>query len=144
MKIRDLIKNKGFEVIAVDGSTTVAYAIVKMNERNIGSLLIVDEGRPIGMFTERDVVKCWAVKGSCEDIKVKDIMTKELVVAELDDDVSYAMSIMIQRKVRHLPVMDKGKVVSVLSIRDVVKAQVSDLEAEVRYLKDYITDKYPG
>ncbi|MBI4824752.1 MAG: CBS domain-containing protein [Nitrospirae bacterium] len=144
MKIKDLIKNKGFEVIAVDGDTTVADAIAKMVDRNIGALLVVEKGSPAGMFTERDVLKCWHTKGDFRNTPIRDVMTKDLLIAELDNDVSYAMSIMIQKKVRHLPVMDRGKVVSVLSIRDVVKAQVSNLQEEVHYLKDYITDKYPG
>ncbi len=145
MKIRDLIKNKGFEVIAVDADTPITDAIAKMIDRNIGALLIVEEGnKPAGVFTGRDVLKCGVSRGGLEGVAVKDVMTKNLFIAELDDDVSYAMSIMIQRKVRHLPVLDKGKVVSVLSIRDLVKAQVSNLQAEVHYLKDYITDKYPG
>ncbi|MDP2167516.1 MAG: CBS domain-containing protein [Thermodesulfovibrionales bacterium] len=144
MKVRDLIRSKGFEVIAIDGDTLITDAVSKMIDRNIGALLIVEEGKTAGMFTERDVLKCWAAKGTFEGVAVKDVMTKNLFIAELDDDVSYAMSIMIQNKVRHLPVLDKGRVVSVLSIRDLVTAQVSNLQAEVHYLKDYITDKYPG
>ena len=143
MKLMDIIKGKGFEVIAVDAGTTVSEAIQKMVDRNIGALLVVEDGKTAGMFTERDVLKCWAIRGGF-DVHVQDVMTRNLLIAELDDDVSYAMSIMIQKKVRHLPVLDKGKVVSVLSIRDVVKAQVSNLQAEVHYLKDYITDRYPG
>lgn len=144
MKIGDLIKSKGFEVIAVDADTMVSDAILKMVERNIGALLVVEDGTPRGMFTERDVLKCWARTRDFDHVPVKDVMSTDLLIAELGDDLSYASSIMIQRKVRHMPVMDKGRVVSVLSIRDVVKAQVSTLQAEVHYLKDYITDKYPA
>lgn len=140
MKVRDLIRSKGFEVIAVDADTTVDEAVRKMVDRNIGALLVIEGDRTAGMFTERDVLKCWTLKGRLEGIVIKEVMTRDLVVAEAEDELSYAMSIMIQRKVRHLPVVDKGKVVSVLSIRDVVKAQVSNLQAEVHYLKDYITE----
>jgi len=143
MKIKDLIKEKGFELIAIDTGATVANAISKMVERNIGALLVTDEGRPVGMFTERDVLKCWVGRRSF-DIPVSEVMTKDLLIVELEDDVSYAMSIMIQKKVRHMPVLDKGRVVSVLSIRDLVKAQVGTLQAELHYLKDYMSDKYPG
>jgi len=143
MKIKDLIKEKGFELIAIDMGATVADAISKMVERNIGALLVADEGRPVGMFTERDVLKCWVGRSSF-DIPVSEVMTKDLLIVELEDDVSYAMSIMIQKKVRHMPVLDKGRVVSVLSIRDLVKAQVGKLQAELHYLKDYMSDKYPG
>ncbi len=137
-KVGVLIKEKGLEVIAVDSEAKVTQAIEKMVERNIGAVLVMENGNPSGMFTERDVLKCWkAQKGF--DVAVKDVMTRDLLVVQADDDLSYAMSIMIQKGVRHLPVVDKGVVVSVLSIRDVVRAQVSSLEAEVHYLKEFIT-----
>lgn len=142
MKVKDLMKDKGFEVIAVDIETTVADAIDKMVDRNIGALLVVDEGMTAGIVTERDLLRCWASRGRCEKVIVKDVMTKDLLIVEVDDDISYAMSVMIQKKVRHMPVLDRGKVVSVLSIRDLVKAHVSDLQAEMHYLKDYITGEY--
>ncbi len=139
MKIATLIKGKGLEVIGVDGDSAVADAISKMVERNIGAVLVMDGGQTIGMFTERDVLKCWARGDDFTKTKVSKVMTRELLVARADDDLSYVMSIMIQKGVRHLPVVDKGAVVSVLSIRDVVRAQVDNLEAEVHYLKEFIT-----
>jgi CBS domain-containing protein len=140
MKIKELIKNKGFEVIAVDSETPVSEAIRKMVDRNIGALLIVDDGQTVGMFTERDVLKSWSAGKDFAATAIRDVMTKNIVVAETGDDLEYAMSIMIQKGVRHLPVLEKGKLVSVLSIRDVVKAQVSSLVAEVHYLKDFISE----
>ncbi len=137
-KVGVLIKEKGLEVIAVDSEAKVTQAIEKMVERNIGAVLVMENGNPSGMFTERDVLKCWKAKKGF-DVAVKDVMTRDLLVVQADDDLSYAMSIMIQKGVRHLPVVDKGVVVSVLSIRDVVRAQVSSLEAEVHYLKEFIT-----
>ncbi|MDP2278428.1 MAG: CBS domain-containing protein [Nitrospirota bacterium] len=140
MKIRDVIKEKGLEFIAVDSNATVDIAINKMVDRNIGAILVMEDGKLVGLFTERDVLKCWLTKGEnfCR-IPIKEVMTKDLMIAEPDDDLSYAMTIMINKKIRHLPVIEKGKIVSVVSIRDMVKAQVSNLQAEVHYLKDYIT-----
>ncbi|MBI5206138.1 MAG: CBS domain-containing protein [Nitrospirae bacterium] len=140
MKIRDLIRDKGLEFIAVDSNATVDIAINKMVDRNIGAILVMEDGKLAGLFTERDVLRCWATKGEnfCR-IPIKDVMTKDLVIAEPDDEVNYAMTIMINKRIRHLPVIEKGKIVSVVSIRDMVKAQVSNLQAEVHYLKDYIT-----
>ena len=140
MKIRDLIRDKGLEFIAVDSNATVDIAINKMVDRNIGAILVMEEGKLAGLFTERDVLRCWATKGEnfCR-IPIKDVMTKDLVIAEPDDEVNYAMTIMINKRIRNLPVIEKGKIISVVSIRDMVKAQVSNLQAEVHYLKDYIT-----
>jgi CBS domain-containing protein len=141
VKIKDLIRDKGFEVIAVDPSTTVAESVRKMVDRNIGALLIMGQGaKPEGIFTERDVLKCWGRGVDFNTTPIGDVMTKDLIAAEVGDDLEYAMSIMIQNKLRHMPVVDGGAVVSVLSIRDVVKAQVSNLQAEVHYLKDFISD----
>ncbi|KAF0146253.1 MAG: hypothetical protein FD156_280 [Nitrospirae bacterium] len=140
MKIRDLIRDKGLEFIAVDSNATVDIAINKMVDRNIGAILVMEDGKLAGLFTERDVLRCWATKGEnfCR-IPIKEVMTKDLVIAEPDDEVNYAMTIMINKRIRHLPVIEKGKIISVVSIRDMVKAQVSNLQAEVHYLKDYIT-----
>jgi len=137
-KVRALIKDKGLEVIAVDSEASVTQAVDKMVERNIGAVLVMEDGSPVGMFTERDVLKCWKAHEGF-DVPVKNFMSKNLIVLQADDDLSYAMSIMIQKGVRHLPVVDKHSVVSVLSIRDVVRAQVSSLQAEVHYLKEFIS-----
>ena len=143
-KVRSLIKKtpfKGLEVITVDSEATVAQAISTMVERNIGAVIVMEEGNPNGMFTERDVLRCWkANKGF--DVKVKEVMTRDLFAVEADEEVSNVMSIMIQKSIRHLPVVDKGAVISVISIRDVVRAQVSSLKAEVHYLTEFITSKF--
>ncbi len=146
MKVRDLLKSKGFEVIAVDSSALASSAVNKMVERNIGAVLVMDEGKPVGLFTERDALRCWIRKGeaACDRIYLKDVMTKDILIVTPDDDIDYAMAIMIERNIRHLPVVEHGMVISMLSIRDIVRSQISSLEAEIYYLKDYISDKYPG
>jgi len=140
MKIKELVKNKGFEVIAVDAETRLNEAIRKMIDRNIGAILVVEEGKPAGIFTERDVLRQWSASADPNLVPIRDVMTTNLIIVDVDDEVEYAMSIMIQKGVRHMPVVEKGKLVSVLSMRDVVKAQVKNLEAEVHYLKDFISD----
>ena len=140
MKIRDVIRDKGPEFIAVDGSALVDLAITKMVDRNIGAILVMEEGNLIGMFTERDVLKCWvSTRESFDKVKIRDVMTKDIMIVQPDDDLNYAMTIMINKKIRHLPVVEHGRVTSIISIRDMVKAQVTNLQAEVHYLRDYIT-----
>ncbi len=138
MTLREIIKEKGYEVIAVDGSLTVADAVRKMVDRNIGSLLVMCDDGTTGMFTERDVLKCWAA-GKLGNFPISDVMTRNLIVVQATDSIEDAMSIMIQHGIRHLPVMDSGKIISVLSMRDVVKTQVGQLQAEVHYLKEFLT-----
>jgi signal-transduction protein with cAMP-binding, CBS, and nucleotidyltransferase domain len=139
-KIRDVIKDKGPEFIAVDSSSFVDLAITKMVDRNIGAILVMEDGNLIGMFTERDVLKCWVnTRESFDKVKIKDVMSKDIMIVQPEDDLNYAMTVMINKKIRHLPVVDNGRVTSVISIRDMVKAQVTNLQAEVHYLRDYIT-----
>jgi CBS domain-containing protein len=144
MKVRDLLKNKGLEVIAVDSDSTVDAAINKMIERNIGAILVMKDGEFVGVFTERDVLKCWVDKGkiSYDKVKISDVMSKDLIVIKPDDELDYVMTIMTNKRIRHLPVVDHGKIIGLVSIRDVVKFHVGNLEAEVHYLKDFITGKY--
>jgi IMP dehydrogenase len=134
------------EIISIDKDKTVADAVSRMVEDEIGALVVVDGEKPVGMFTERDVLKCWTRKGDkhFKDISISEVMSTNLIIAETDDDLCYVTTIMIKNRIRHLPVLEKSRLVAMLSIRDVVKAQVTDLRAENHYLKDYISDKYPG
>ncbi|MFO0754252.1 MAG: CBS domain-containing protein [Thermodesulfovibrionales bacterium] len=138
IKVKDILKDKGLEVIAVDSGVTVGFAVRKMVERNIGALLIIEEGNCVGMFTERDVLKTWANHGSFEDIPVREVMSRDLLVISPDHTLEYVMTVMTNKQIRHLPVIDNGRMVGVVSIRDVVKYHIGDLEAEVHYLKDYM------
>lgn len=144
MKVKELLKNKGLEVIAIDNDSTVDTAVNKMIERNIGAVLVMDEGNFVGVFTERDVLKCWMDKNkvSFEKVKISEVMSRDIIVINPDDEVEYAMTIMTNKRIRHLPVVEQGKIIGLVSIRDVVKYHVGNLEAEVHYLKDFITGKY--
>ncbi|MCC6347640.1 MAG: CBS domain-containing protein [Nitrospirales bacterium] len=138
IKVRDILKDKGLEVIAVDSGVTVGFAVRKMVERNIGALLIMEEGHFVGMYTERDVLRTWTNRGSFEEIPVREVMSRDLLVISPDHTLEHVMTVMTNKQIRHLPVIDNGRIVGVVSIRDVVKYHIGDLEAEVHYLKDYM------
>jgi CBS domain-containing protein len=144
--VKEVLGTTGKHIFSIDRDKTVADAVTQLVEHEVGALVVVDDERPVGVFTERDVVKCWSRKGDrhFRDIKVSEVMSGNLIIVEPDDDLCYVTTIMIKNRIRHLPVLDKNKIVAMLSIRDVVKAQVTDLRAENHYLKDYISDKYPG
>ncbi len=144
--VKDIIGPGHKEIISINKDKTVADAVSLMVEDEVGALVVVDGEKPVGMFTERDVLKCWTRKGDrhFKDIGISEVMTTNLIIAESEDDLCYVTTIMIKNRIRHLPVLEKNKLIAMLSIRDVVKAQVTDLRAENHYLKDYISDRYPG
>lgn len=145
--VKEIIGDVEKAIVSLDKDRTVADAVSILVENEIGALVVVDsDGKPVGMFTERDVLKCWTRKGDrhFKDIRISEVMTTNLIIVEADDDLCYVTTIMIKNRIRHLPILEKNKLIAMLSIRDVVKAQVTDLRAENHYLKDYISDKYPG
>jgi IMP dehydrogenase len=140
MKVRQLLGSKGREVVTSEAENTVEDAIRSLQLRKISALVVADHGRPVGIFTERDVLRCYvATDGkSFKEIALREAMTTNLVVAELDDDLNDIMAVLIDRNIRHLPVVDRGALVGMLSVRDIIQSQVQKLTSEIHYLKDYI------
>lgn len=140
MTVKELLSKKGGEIISLESDNTVESAIRTLNNRNISAVIVTDSGKTTGIFTERDVVKCYVKHEgkSFSDIKLADTVTKDLIVAEADEDIADVMWVMIEKNIRHIPVVDGGKIIGILSIRDLLKTQLSKLEAEIHYLKDYI------
>lgn len=141
MKVKGLLETKGKDVVSIDDHYTVEDAIRSMNARKIGALMVNDKGKAVGIFTERDVVRSYIANGgkSFKEISIKDAMTTDLMVAEMEDDLSDVMAIMVEKNIRHLPVIEDGQVIGMLSIRDIVQTHVGKLTSEIHYLKDYIT-----
>ena len=115
-------------------------------EKNIGSLLVLDEkGAIAGIITERDILKeCARRFQLLKETKVKDVMTKNLIVASPDDDLDYVESIMTQNRVRHLPVISNQQLQGIISIGDLVNVLRGECKVDNRYLKAYISGEYPG
>ncbi|MEK6777065.1 MAG: CBS domain-containing protein [bacterium] len=154
MNVKDVIKDKPHVVYSVDQGSSVAAAIEQMMEHEIGALIVIKDDMPVGLLSERDVIKCWVnmgygstgLKGKrlFKDIKAHEVMSTNLIVVEPSDDLCYVMNVMIKNRIRHLPVVENKRLVGMLSMRDVVRTQVTNLQAENHYLKEYITDRYPG
>lgn len=146
MKVKDILKGKGTKVATVGAEDTVYHAIKKLVEKNIGSLLVVDEkGAIAGIITERDILKeCDQRLQSLGETKVGDVMTKKLIVASPEDDVDYVENIMTENRIRHLPIVSGEKLEGIISIGDLVNVQRAQCKVENRYLKAYISGDYPG
>jgi len=135
MKIRDLLRIKGRPVIAIGPTETVAAAIKKLADYDRGSIQICNEkGELVGIITERDVVrKCFLSMQPLANIKIEDVMTRGVVIGAPEDDLDYAISVMKQKRIRHLPIMDQQRVVGMISMRDLLDVQLSETKAEIRY-----------
>ncbi len=135
MKIRDLLKIKARPVITIGPNDTVSAAVQKLAEYDRGSLPVCnDKGELVGIVTERDIVrKCFKSIDACANFKVQDVMTREVAVGIPDDDLGYAISVMKQKKIRHLPIVDNQRVVGMVSMRDLLDVELKESKAEVRY-----------
>ena len=146
MKVKDILQDKGSEVATIGAEKTIYGAVETLVEKNIGSLLVLDEkGAIAGIITERDILKeCERRFELLKETKVKDVMTKNLIIASPDDDLDYVENIMTQNRIRHLPIISNQKVEGIISIGDLVNVLRGECKVENRYLKAYISGDYPG
>ncbi|MBU0741492.1 CBS domain-containing protein [bacterium] len=143
--VADILRHKGRDVFKVDPDDSVYEAIAVMANQGVGSLLVTREDDIRGIVTERDYLGKIALKGrSSRDTKVHEIMSEHLLFVETDHDVSEALAIMTEARIRHLPVMEEGRLAGLVSIGDCVKQVSHEQKVQLRYLRDYIEDKYPG
>lgn len=139
MKIRDILRTKGHDVITIAPDQPVLAAVRVLSEHRIGALVVRADGQIVGIISERDVLNLAAGDPAhLEDTPVSGIMTSNVIVGVADDDLDYVMSIMTQNRIRHLPVVEGERLVGLVSIGDVVNAVRRTVEAENRHLKEYI------
>lgn len=138
--VQHLLDSKGRDIISISADASVLDAIKIMADRAIGSLLVMQGDALQGIVTERDYARKVIVKGrSSETTKVGEIMTSEVCTASMQDTVNHCMTVMSDRKIRHLPVVDDGVVVGMISIGDLVQAIISDQQEEIEHLGHYIS-----
>ena len=150
MQIKDILQEKGTGVVTIDAAQTVHEAIIELNRHGFGALVVVGEGGQIaGIVTERDILKCCGdncthlMNSQTKErtlcpVHVQDIMTKDLVIGVPSDDLNYVMSVMTKHRIRHLPILENGKLAGIISISDLVNAHFEENIFESRTLKDYI------
>ena len=139
MKIGDILRTKGREVATIAESQTVLAAARVLVERNIGSLVVTDGQRPVGIFTERDILRLTAREpGALESIQIGGVMTRDVITADPDDSVASVMDVMTRNRVRHVPIMAEGELAGIVSIGDLVNACRESAESENSQLRQYI------
>ncbi len=140
MRVSDIVRSKGSDVATLDPADTVATAVRRLAELSFGALVVSTDGIHVeGILSERDVVRCLDHRPNTLDAPVSELMTVDVVTCEMSDDIADLMALMTEQRIRHLPVMVDGELAGLVSIGDVVKGRLAELEEERRYLEDYIT-----
>lgn len=139
LTVRELLTKKGSEVWSVSPDATVYDALQLMAARNVGAVLVLDDGELAGILSERDYARQVILKGKASrDTPVRDIMTTAVVSVSPERTIDDCMALMTERRIRHLPVLQSEVLLGVLSIGDVVKAVISEKEFHIEQLESYI------
>ena len=139
MTVRTILNSKGHQVQSVEPGARLSEAVKILSERRIGAVLVLSQGRIEGILSERDIVRVLGERGaSVLDEPVSAVMTRKVVSCREKDTVGEIMEMMTNGKFRHLPVVEDGRVVGLISIGDVVKWRVGEYEREQEALRDYI------
>ena len=149
MKLLDsverILKQKGSQVYSIAPDATVYEALEELAEKDVGALVVMNETDLVGIFSERDYVRKVILKGrSSKEMQVHEIMSSPAVTVELRTTVDECLHRMTDKRCRHLPVVDEGKVVGVVSIGDLVNWIITAQDSTIHQLEDYITGKYPA
>jgi CBS domain-containing protein len=138
--LAEILEEKGHDVLSIDADATVLEAVRQMVDANVGSLLVKDAGEVRGIVTERDYLRRVALQGDRDqDTAVREIASMPLVVATPETTIDECMALMTDRRIRHVPVVEGGDVVGLVSIGDLVKFRSKQQSFELKYLTDYIS-----
>ncbi|PYF05343.1 CBS domain protein [Rhodopseudomonas faecalis] len=139
MTVRAILEAKGRQIVAIEPDTLLASAAKVLADRRIGAVLVLSRGRLQGILSERDVVRSIGEFGAAVlTLPVSAVMTRNVVSCRQTDTVGSIMELMTNRKFRHLPVVENGEIIGVISIGDIVKSRLREFENEQQALQDYI------
>jgi CBS domain-containing protein len=140
MIVKDILAQKGGDILTIEPAATLAAAVKMLAQRRIGALVVTGADRRIvGIISERDIVRVLDQKGTAVlDAPIAETMTRKVVTCALSDTIAVIMERMTEGKFRHVPVVEQGRLVGIISIGDVVKARLGELEREHDALRDYI------
>ena len=137
MKVEAVLAAKGREVASINPSATLATVAQRLRLEGIGALVVLDEDRLAGMISERDVVYAFAEhRAGTSEIKVADVMTRNIITCRREDSLTRVLGLMTRHRVRHLPVLEGGRLMGLISIGDAVKHRLDELEMEAAVLRD--------
>ncbi len=140
--VSQILKTKGNKIWSIAPQETAYKALQLMSEKNLGALLVIDKGKVVGLFSERDYARKVILKGkSSKTTTVSELMTKEVLYVDPGTSVEDCMALMTEKRVRHLPVMEKKQLVGVVTLGDVVKQLIADQKFEIKELERYIHEE---
>ncbi len=140
--VKHILRSKGDAILSTDPSVSVREALKVMSHNNVGSLLVIQDGRPVGLFAERDFARNVAARGaSALEGMVGDVMVKDVLFVTLDTTIEQCMALMTEKRTRHLPVLDEDDLVGIVSIGDIVKGLIEDKDFVIEQLERYITGR---
>ena len=140
--VRQVLTAKGYAVETVAPETPVYDALQKMFNREIGALVVVEKGEVCGLFSERDYARKVALQGrSSKETQVREIMTRRVTTLEPEQTVEACMVLMTEKHIRHLPVLEEGRLIGIVSIGDIVKAVIEAQQLTIEELESYITGR---
>jgi CBS domain-containing protein len=138
--VKQILERKGSQVWSIEPDVSVLDALRFMAEKNIGAVVVLQDENTLGIFSERDYARKIALQGKNErETLVKDVMTQHVIGVEMDYDIESCLVLMTDKFIRHLPVVDDGKIVGVISIGDVVKELIADQKFVIDQLVHYIS-----
>jgi CBS domain-containing protein len=139
-----LLQRKDGEVAVIPSAATLADAAANLAEYNVGALVVSDDGEVVtGMLSERDVVRCLARSGAdALTVSVREVMSRDVTTCAPETTVDKLMATMTRTRIRHVPVIEDGRLLGIVSIGDVVQNRVSDLETEAETLREYVAGSY--
>ena len=139
MTIAAVLRGKGSSVETIETSASLFDVVRRLGEKRIGALPVVEGGRIVGIVSERDVIYCLREHGrDALDLSVERVMSSPAITADPDSDVLGALGLMTQRRIRHLPIVDRGEIRGIVSIGDLVKYRMERIEAEADAMRTYI------
>lgn len=139
MLVSHLLKSKGDAVFTAPPHETLQGAATMLNARRVGAVVVMEQGRVVGILSERDIVRAVSELGGAALARpISEVMSRDVVFAEPKEGIDVLLERMTDRRIRHLPVCHEGRLIGIISIGDLVKAKIAEAEAEARHLKAYI------
>jgi len=140
MLLKEILQVKGSKVWSIESHRTLSEALQLLIQNKIGALLVFTQSKKIvGILSERDVLRiCFSKPQDWGQVAIESVMTEKVIIVSPNDDVNVAMSLMTEKRIRHIPVADNGKLCGIVSIGDVVKARLDEYELENQAMKEYI------